>query len=324
MDESRAFSAPSWADQPDDAGPIPTPEPARSAPRPLRAVLVGAVAAFLLGSALTYYAVSELDWPEGPDGLAISAEDAPAQTTGSVSGDLEAPAPLPTARQSTDARRAALAVAQVAQQQGGIDQRVAAMEQRLARLDLQAQAAAGNASRAEGLLIAFAARRAIERGAALGYLDDQLRLRFGDAQPNAVAAVQAAGEEPVTIDQLLARLEGLEPVLTQVPADEGVLPRIGRELSQLFVIRSEETPSPRPQSRLVRARQFLESGRVEAAVAEVGNMPNAGEALAWIEDAERYARALRGLELLETTAILEPRRLRDGSGNTVEQPSPAA
>src|SRR5690606_34403984 len=77
----------------------------------------------------------------------------------------------------------------VAEQQGGLDQRIAAMEQRLARLDLQAAAAEGNAARAEGLLIAFAARRSIERGAQLGYLADQLQLRFGNAQPVAVRTV---------------------------------------------------------------------------------------------------------------------------------------
>src|SRR3990170_1686682 len=71
----------------------------------------------------------------------------------------------------------------MAETQGGLDQRVAAMEQRLARLDLQTQAAAGNAARAEGLLVTFASRRSIERGVPLGYLADQLRLRFGDAQP---------------------------------------------------------------------------------------------------------------------------------------------
>ena len=46
-------------------------------------------------------------------------------------------------------------------------------------------AASGNAARAEGLLIAFSARRTLERGNDLGYLGDQLRLRFGDAEANA-------------------------------------------------------------------------------------------------------------------------------------------
>jgi hypothetical protein len=75
---------------------------------------------------------------------------------------------------------------------------------------------------------------------------------------------------------------------------------------------------------LQRARLFLESGRTEAAVAEVRNLPNAAGAAAWLANAERYAAAQQALELLETTALLEPRSLRDGAGRSVEQRSPLA
>jgi hypothetical protein len=91
----------------------------------------------------------------------------------------------------------------------------------------------------------------------------------------------------------------------------------------LFVIRREDAPSPAPERRLERARLFLESGRVRAAVAEVELLPNAAPAADWIRDAQRYAAAQRALELLETTAILEQRELRSGSGMPVQQPSPA-
>lgn len=222
-----------------------------------------------------------------------------------------------------DARRAAARVEQVVEQQGGLDSRVAAMEQRLARIDLQLEAASGNAARAEGLLITFAARRAIERGTPLGYLADQLRLRFGDARPNAVQTIIDVSRDPVTLDQLIARLDGLAPQLVNNDPQGDVMGWIGRELSSLFVVRREDRPSPQPRRRIDRARLFLESGRPEAAVAEVRNLPNADEAAEWIADAERYARAQRALELLETTAILETRGLRDGAGNFVQQPSPA-
>jgi hypothetical protein len=216
---------------------------------------------------------------------------------------------------------AAEAVAQVAEQQGGLDQRLAAAEQRLARLDLQAQAAAGNAARAEGLLIAFATRRAIERGAELGFLADQLRLRFGDNWPNAVRTVITFSRRPITIDQLLARLEGLGPQLAE--ADEITSwADIRREIGEMFVIRRESTPSPQPQRRLDRARLFLESGRVDAAIAEVQNLPGAERAENWIADATRFRNAMEALDRLETAAVLEPRRLRDGAGNVVEQLSP--
>jgi hypothetical protein len=236
------------------------------------------------------------------------------------------PAPAPTSSQAVaaDVREAAERVEEVAEVQGGLDQRVAAMEQRLARLDMQTQAAAGNAARAEGLLVTFASRRSIERGAELGYLADQLRLRFGDAQPNAVRTVIEAARDPITLDQLLARLDGLAPELREAPPDEGALGWLSRELGELFVVRRESSPSPQPQRRLDRARLFLESGRTEAAISEVRNLPNAARAREWLEDAQRYADAQRALELLETAAILEPRELRDAEGRSVRQVSPAA
>lgn len=278
----------------------------------MRPILGTALASFLLGGiAMGYYAYStreEVLRTVTDQATATPAARAPRATR---------PSPTPSATASHAARE----VARVAEQQGGIDQRLAAAEQRLAKLDLQAQAAAGNAARAEGLLIAFAARRALEKGAELGYLGDQLRLRFGDAMPNAVQTVLANSRNPVTLDRLIARLEGLAPRLTE-HSDKPAFERIGDELSQLFVVRRESAPSPQPQRRLERARLFLESGRVEAAIAEVRNMPGADRAAGWVRDAQRYAAAQRALDLLETAAVLEPRRLRDGEGEPIKQLGP--
>lgn len=229
----------------------------------------------------------------------------------------------PVAREAETALHAAEIVAQ---QQGGIDQRLAALEQRMSRLDLRAEAASGNIARAEGLLIAFAARRAMDRGAPLGYLADQLRLRFGDAKPNAVRIVIEAARTPMTIDMLAGRLDAIGPQLEQAQDKTGFA-WIGQELSELFIIRRASAPSPAAHSRLERARLFLDSGRVEAAIAEVRNMPGAQDgqksgARKWIADAERYAAAQQALDLLETSAILEPRNLKDESGRKVEQESP--
>lgn len=281
---------------------------------PPRAILGTALVSFLVGAAVVAYFLQYAKAPEG-DETEVTDVQPLAQSSATV-----LPSPSPSASAS-EAAEAAEAVERVAEQQGGLDQRLAAAEQRLARLDLQAQAAAGNAARAEGLLIAFATRRALERGAELGYLADQLRLRFGDALPNAVRTVIAASRKPVTLDQLIARLEGLSPQLAQT-SEEPSFGKLWEELGSLFVIRREDAPSPQPEKRLERARFFLESGRIEAAVAEVKNLPGADAAQAWIDDAERYAAAQRALELIETAAVLEPRRLRDGAGNRIEQPSP--
>jgi hypothetical protein len=285
-------------------------------------VLVGIVAgALLLGGAI----VTLMGWDGG--GLEALFRVKREQPTANVAEPQPQPLPTPSASASEAAAQASRAVAQVQQvveQQGGLDSRVAAMEQRLAKLDLQLQAASGNASRTEGLLVAVAARRAVERGAPLGYLADQLQLRFGEAHPRSVRTIVDFSRNPVTLDQLVARLQGLEPELVKAPKDEGAISWLGREISGLFVIRRESTPSPEPQRRLDRAQLFLESGRIEPAIAEVKNLPNAREAADWIGDAERYAAARQALDLLETTAILDPRELRNAAGKRVQQPSPAA
>ena len=91
----------------------------------------------------------------------------------------------------------------------GLAARVAELEQRLSRITLEAESASGNASRAEGLLVAFAVRRALDRGLSLGYLDAQLRLRFGDDQPNAVKTIIETSRDPVTLEQLRTELDTL-------------------------------------------------------------------------------------------------------------------
>ena len=276
--------------------------------------------AFLLGALVVGY----MTW-DGTPKIAESFEaviDDVADTTDTntvveVARETEPSDPL----QLPEALQAGEAVERVAEQQGGLDQRLAAAEQRLARLDLQAQAASGNAARAEGLLIAFAARRSPERGAELGYLADQLRLRFSDALPNAVDTIIAASRDPVTVDRLIARLETLGPRLADT-TQEPSFAQFRRELGGLFTIRRESAPSPQPQRRLERARLFLQSGRVGPAIEEVRELPGAARARQWIADAERYAAAQRALDLIETSAVVEPQRLRDGEGTPVRQPTP--
>lgn len=284
---------------------------ARASARP---VLIGLLIAFLVGGALAGYGVYRFG------DFARDRVSDPTQSAAALPAATQNPEPVPSATRSQAARQAQ-EVERVAEQQGGLDQRLAAAEQRIDRLGLQAEAASGNAARAEGLLIAFSARRSLDRGNQLGFLADQLRLRFGDVMPQAVQTIVAFGQQPITIDQLVARLDGLAPDLAQ--SDRRVSwATLSREFSQLFVVRRESTPSPQPRLRLERARLFLQSGRVEAAVAEVRNTPGVASAGEWIRDAERYAAAQNALDLIETAAVLEPRRLRDGEGNPIEQSSP--
>ena len=271
----------------------------RSNGRYLVLALLGAVA---LGGAGGLWGANRLGW------ISFTAKSTVADTR---AAPFVAPIPAPST--------AGLESAQTA-----MGLRMAELEQRMTKLNLEADAASGNAARAEGLLIASAARRAVERGAPLGYLEDQLKLRFANAQPNAVATLAEISRSPVTLDALEQGLSALEPSLIDLPRDTNVVSRVRQELSNLFVIRRVSAPSPAPEKRYERARVFLETGRAQAAIDEVQRMPGHDAAQGWLALAQRYVRAQRALDLIETAAILEPRDLKDGGGDPVTAPSAAA
>lgn len=184
--------------------------------------------------------------------------------------------------------------------------KIAALEARLAELDQEAKAASGNASRAEGLLIAFAARRSIERGEPLGYLENQLRLRFGESQPRSVDRIVSASTRPITLNLLNEQLEAIAPQLSAAAPQEKTWDRVRREVSELFIIRHAESPSPDPEQRLVRVRQYLAGGRVQAAADEVTRMPGRDAARGWLAMAQDYILTERALNLIENAALLQP------------------
>lgn len=182
--------------------------------------------------------------------------------------------------------------------------RLADLETRTAGIGNDAQAAAGYATRAEGMLVAFAARRALDRGLGLGYIEEQLRARFGARQPRAVATILQAARAPVTIEDLRGGLDGIAAELTTGAASGGWGASLRRELRNLVVLHRAGTPSPLPVDRLARARRMLEAGEVEAALAEVARMPGAARAGRWTAAARRYIDARQALDTIETAAIL--------------------
>jgi hypothetical protein len=89
-------------------------------------------------------------------------------------------------------------------------------------------------------------------------------------------------------------------------------------------VRSDSPTLVAPQARIDRARLMLSARRIRTAIDEVRRLPGAEAANKWILDAQRFQEAQRALDLLETTAMLEPRKLKDGAGQAVNQPSPLA
>nr|WP_047169256.1 hypothetical protein [Sphingomonas sp. Y57] len=187
-----------------------------------------------------------------------------------------------------------------------VDQRIERIEEKVDDIDERTAAATSEAHRAERLLIAFAARRAIDRGAPLGYLEGVLRERFGHTEPQAVATVISAGRQPVTIAQLRDGLDALAPQLSSPSEEAGWWESIRRELDELVVIRRADVASTAPVDRFARAREDLAAGHVDAALAEIARLPNRKAATAWIVAARRYVQARAALDRIETAALLEP------------------
>ncbi len=187
-----------------------------------------------------------------------------------------------------------------------LDQRVAAIESRIDQIDARAAAASGDANRAEGLLIAFAARRALDRGQPLGFLEGMLRERFGGSDAASVAQIIAAAQRPVTLAQLQDGLQALRPQLTARGPDQSVWQGFKDQLSTLFVVRKADQPSNIPADRLSRAEHALEQGQVDNAAAEVARMPGAVRANDWQAQARRYVLARNALDRIETEALLTP------------------
>lgn len=182
--------------------------------------------------------------------------------------------------------------------------RIAAIESRLAAIESQAQAAAGSAGRADAMLVAFAARRAIDRGVALGYLEPLLVQRFGPQHQAAVATVVTASRDPVQLDSLVAEYRALGPTLRGRAPEEGWWQSFQRELGSLVSIRRADVPSPQPQARYDRALANLEAGEVDLALAETMRLPGAANAGQWIARARRYIAAHRALDQIESAALL--------------------
>ena len=182
--------------------------------------------------------------------------------------------------------------------------RIADLESRLARVENATRRAEGSAGRADALVVAFAARRAIDRGVALGYLEPILIDRFGPRHTRAVATIVTASRSPIRLDELTAEYESLGPELRRGGPEDSWWAGIKREFGSLVEIRPADRPSVKPDARYRRALSRLSSGDVDSALAETMRMPGAARAGSWVNKARRYVAAHRALDEIESSALL--------------------
>ena len=181
---------------------------------------------------------------------------------------------------------------------------IAELQARIQRVESESEEAQGSAGRADALLIAFAARRAIERGVALGYLEPLLVDRFGTSHSQAVAMIVTSSRAPVRLSELIAEYQDLEPRLLGPDPDEDVWGGIKRGFSSLISVRRSDRPSSRPKARYERALAHLMVGEADAALAETMRLPGAARARDWIAKARQYVAVHRALDQIESAALI--------------------
>lgn len=212
--------------------------------------------------------------------------------------------PPPASRAAPVAIRSAPANARPAQSPATTEREMASVEARVDRVEDLSEHAAGSASRADALVVAFATRRAIDRGVALGYLENLLVQRFGQRHQAAVATIITAARKPQRLSELVAQYEALGPVLRRGGPKESWLSSLSRELGSLVEVHSAERPSTDVDARYRRALQQLSMDNVDMALAETMRMPGAKNAGDWVGQARRYVATQRALDEIESAALL--------------------
>ena len=269
---------------------MPPPAPGPAAPLAARQMTWAtaggiALATFLVGVLIAIWAINRFSTPDpATQPQTVAAAPQPTKV-------IVAP-PADTDPASLSARQELLAA------------QLAALEQRGAAISGTAANAYGNATRAEGLFVALATRRQINRGQPLGYLEQQLRDRFGATQPSEVNTIIAASRDPVTVEDLRLGLDQIGPQLALGPSGSaGWGGAVWRLFGSLIVVHPAKTPSPVPSDRLARVRRMLGQDQVEAAVEEVNKLPGAAQATGWMTGAKRYVETRKALNTLEAAAI---------------------
>ena len=222
------------------------------------------------------------------------------QSAARVLGVAPAPTPAPVAQPQQQPQQPLAAQVPPA----GLAAAVADLQLRLQRVENAAAQAQGSAGRADALLVAFAARRSIDRGVGLGYLEPLLIDRFGARHPQATSTIVTTSRSPIRLADLVREYEQLKPSLLAAGPKEGFWTSVKREFGSLIQVHRTDRPSTQPQARYERALAQLSASQVDAALAETMRLPGAARAADWIAKARQYVAAHRALDEIESAALL--------------------
>jgi len=182
--------------------------------------------------------------------------------------------------------------------------KILTLEQRVARIEAATQRTESFAGRADALVVAFAARRAVDRGVALGYLEPLLLDRFGAQHQAAVATVITASHQPVRLNDLTSEYEAIGDDLRRGGPEESWWAGFKRELGSVVEVHKSNRPAMNADARYNRALARLNTGDVDQALAETMRLPGASRADDWTNKARRYVAAHRALDEIESAALL--------------------
>jgi hypothetical protein len=246
--------------------------------------LLVALAFIIVGAGAAVWSLGH--YPRAAHVLGVAAQPPSAPPNLARVSEPPPPEPVPTPTANTETAR------------------IAALEQRVSQVQDATERAEGFAGRADALVVAFAARRAIDRGVALGYLENLLTDRFGAQHQAAVATVITASHQPVRLEDLTSEYEALGPELRRGGPQDNWWTNFQRELGSLVEVHRAERPAVNAEARYNRALRRLSSGDVDQALAETMRMPGAARASDWVAKARRYVAAHRALDEIESAALL--------------------
>src|SRR3546814_19163613 len=99
------------------------------------------------------------------------------------------------------------------------------------------------------------------------------RERFGGTQPQAVAALIAASQQPVTLSQLQAGLQTLETQLQHAAQGGNWWSELSSDIAGLILFKREREPVMQPREQMREARKRLSMGDVAGALWHIGRLP---------------------------------------------------